>query len=97
MTVSEDLDRRFREAAAAAGLIDAAFDLADTPIGTLFVASASIPLPDPPSRPSGSPAPGASRPSIYDADAPPTVPQLVVATEHYNRLVRMLEQLRLQK
>jgi methylated-DNA-[protein]-cysteine S-methyltransferase len=39
MSVSEDLDRRFREAAAAAGLIDAAFDLADTPIGTLLVAS----------------------------------------------------------
>ena len=39
MTVSEDLDRRFREAAAAAGLIDAAFDYADTPIGPLFVAA----------------------------------------------------------
>ena len=36
MTVSPDLDNRFREAAAAAGLIDAAFDLADTPIGTLL-------------------------------------------------------------
>ena len=39
MSVSEDLDRRFREAAAAAGLIDAAYDLADTPIGTLLVAA----------------------------------------------------------
>ena len=39
MTVSDDLDRRFREAAASAGLIDAAFDLADTPIGTLLVAA----------------------------------------------------------
>jgi methylated-DNA-[protein]-cysteine S-methyltransferase len=39
MSVSEDLDRRFREAAAAAGLIDAAFDLAETPIGTLLVAA----------------------------------------------------------
>jgi methylated-DNA-[protein]-cysteine S-methyltransferase len=39
MTVSPDLDRRFREAAAAAGLIDAAFDLADTPIGRLLVAA----------------------------------------------------------
>jgi methylated-DNA-[protein]-cysteine S-methyltransferase len=39
MSVSEDLDNRFREAAAAAGLIDAAFDLADTPIGTLLVAA----------------------------------------------------------
>jgi methylated-DNA-[protein]-cysteine S-methyltransferase len=39
MTVSDDLDTRFREAAAAAGLIDAAYDLAETPIGTLFVAA----------------------------------------------------------
>jgi methylated-DNA-[protein]-cysteine S-methyltransferase len=39
MSVSEDLDRRFREAAAAAGLIDAAFDLAVTPVGTLLVAT----------------------------------------------------------
>jgi methylated-DNA-[protein]-cysteine S-methyltransferase len=39
MSVSKDLDNRFREAAAAAGLIDAAFDLADTPIGTLLVAT----------------------------------------------------------
>jgi methylated-DNA-[protein]-cysteine S-methyltransferase len=39
MTVPTDLDRRFREAAAAAGLLDAAFDLADTPLGTLLVAT----------------------------------------------------------
>jgi methylated-DNA-[protein]-cysteine S-methyltransferase len=39
MTVSADLDRRFREAAAAAGLIDAAYDLTDTPVGTLLVAT----------------------------------------------------------
>ena len=39
MTVSDDLDRTFREAAAAAGLIDAAYDLADSPLGTLLVAT----------------------------------------------------------
>jgi len=39
MSVSDELDRRFREAAADAGLIDAAFDLADTPIGRLRVAT----------------------------------------------------------
>ena len=33
MTVSPDLDSRFREAAAAAGLVDVAYDLADSPIG----------------------------------------------------------------
>jgi methylated-DNA-[protein]-cysteine S-methyltransferase len=39
MSVPEELDRRFREAAASAGLVDAAYDLADTPIGTLLVAA----------------------------------------------------------
>ena len=39
MTVSPTLDKRFREAAAAAGLLDVAYDLADTPIGTLLVAT----------------------------------------------------------
>jgi methylated-DNA-[protein]-cysteine S-methyltransferase len=39
MTVSPALDERFREAAAAAGLLDVAYDLAETPIGTLLVAT----------------------------------------------------------
>jgi methylated-DNA-[protein]-cysteine S-methyltransferase len=39
MTVSPSLDKRFREAAAAAGLLDVAYDLAETPIGTLLVAT----------------------------------------------------------
>ncbi len=39
MTVSEKLDRRFREAAAREQLLDVAYDLVDTPIGTLFVAA----------------------------------------------------------
>ena len=38
-TVSPELDRRFREAAAAEGLLDAAYDLVDTPLGTLLVAT----------------------------------------------------------
>jgi methylated-DNA-[protein]-cysteine S-methyltransferase len=37
--VSPELDRRFREAAAAEGLLDAAYDLVDTPLGTLLVAT----------------------------------------------------------
>ena len=37
--VSPDLDRRFREAAAAEGLLDVAYDLVDTPVGTLLVAA----------------------------------------------------------
>ncbi len=39
MTVSPDLDRRFRDAAATLGLIDVGFDVVDSPIGDLFVAA----------------------------------------------------------
>jgi methylated-DNA-[protein]-cysteine S-methyltransferase len=39
VTVSTDLDRRFRDAAAASGLLDVAYDLLDTPVGTLLVAA----------------------------------------------------------
>jgi methylated-DNA-[protein]-cysteine S-methyltransferase len=39
MTVSHDLDRRFREAAHALELVDLGFDVLDTPIGPLFVAA----------------------------------------------------------
>jgi methylated-DNA-[protein]-cysteine S-methyltransferase len=39
MTVSQDLDRRFRDAAATLGLIDVGFDVVDTPIGPLLVAA----------------------------------------------------------
>jgi methylated-DNA-[protein]-cysteine S-methyltransferase len=39
MTVTPDLDRRFREAAATLGLVDIGFDLVDSPIGELLVAS----------------------------------------------------------
>ena len=39
MTVSPDLDLRFREAAAAEHLLDVGFDVIDTPIGPLLVAA----------------------------------------------------------
>ncbi len=39
MTVSPELDRRFREAATTLGLIDVGFDVVDSPIGDLFVAA----------------------------------------------------------
>jgi methylated-DNA-[protein]-cysteine S-methyltransferase len=39
MKVSPELDRRFRDAAAAAGFLDVAYDVVDTPIGRLFVAT----------------------------------------------------------
>jgi methylated-DNA-[protein]-cysteine S-methyltransferase len=39
VTVSADLDRRFRDAAAREGLVDVAYELHDTPIGTLLLAA----------------------------------------------------------
>jgi methylated-DNA-[protein]-cysteine S-methyltransferase len=39
MNVTPELDARFREAAAAAGLLDVAYDVVDTPIGKLLVAA----------------------------------------------------------
>jgi methylated-DNA-[protein]-cysteine S-methyltransferase len=39
MTVSPDLDRRFRDAAVAMGLVDMGFDIVDSPVGPLFVAA----------------------------------------------------------
>ena len=39
MTVSPDLDRRFRDAATREGLVDVAYELHDTPLGTLLLAA----------------------------------------------------------
>ena len=39
MTVSPDLDHRFREAAASEGLLDVGFDVVESPIGALLVAA----------------------------------------------------------
>jgi len=39
VTITPELDRRFRAAAARENLLDVAYDLVDTPIGTLFVAA----------------------------------------------------------
>ena len=39
MTVSQDLDSRFREAAARSGLLDAGYDIVDSPVGPLFAAA----------------------------------------------------------
>ncbi len=38
MTIPTQLDRRFREAAVAAGLLDVAYDVADSPVGPLLIA-----------------------------------------------------------
>jgi methylated-DNA-[protein]-cysteine S-methyltransferase len=38
MSISPELDHRFRDRAAAEGLLDVAYDLVDSPIGWLFVA-----------------------------------------------------------
>ncbi len=56
--------------------------------GTIFVAAASVPQPivDDPFGPN---APRQVQP--YDKKAPKIIPQLVMAVEHYNRIVRMIE------
>ncbi len=58
--------------------------------GTLFVQGASIP------GAGGFPVPGQAQParrvSVWDKDAPKIPPQIVIAREQYNRLVRMIEQ-----
>jgi len=41
MTVTPDLDSRFREAAARTGLLDAAYDIVDSPVGPLLVAAST--------------------------------------------------------
>jgi carboxypeptidase Q len=50
--------------------------------GTILVQSASLPR--------GSDESTAPRMSVYDPKAPETMPQVVVAAEHYNRIIRML-------
>ena len=41
MTIPAEVDRRFRDAAAAEGLVDAAYDVVDSPIGPLLVGATS--------------------------------------------------------
>lgn len=55
--------------------------------GTLMVASASVPQP-----PADSSArSGGARVSAYDEKAPATLPQLTLAAEHYDRILRILK------
>ena len=62
MTVSHELDARFRAAAADQGLLDVAYDLVDTPLGTLLVAASEAGLcrisydPEPEREPQPTPA-----------------------------------------
>jgi methylated-DNA-[protein]-cysteine S-methyltransferase len=42
--VPEALDQQFRDAAAATGLLDVSYDIADTPVGPLFVAVSELGL-----------------------------------------------------
>jgi carboxypeptidase Q len=51
--------------------------------GTVFVQSVTIPAPPD--------TPFDRRPRVYAKDAPATIPQAVVAAEHYNRIVRMIQ------
>jgi len=56
--------------------------------GTIFVQSATVPQPFSPNA-FGPNAPRRINP--YDKDAPKILPQIVVAVEHYNRIVRMIQ------
>ena len=58
--------------------------------GTLFVAQASVPT----SGNTGGNGGGGNtrRVSAYDKDAPKILPQITIAKEHYNRLLRMIRQ-----
>lgn len=56
--------------------------------GTIFVQSASVP--SPPRDPNAT-GPAARGTPPYDKSAPKVTPQLVLAVEHYNRIVRMLQ------
>jgi hypothetical protein len=56
--------------------------------GTLFVQSATVPQPCV-ENPFGPNTPRQIQ--AYDKTAPPIVPQLVLAVEHYNRIARMIE------
>jgi len=57
--------------------------------GTIFVQSASVP--QPPRDPNAAPAPFARGIPPYDKSVPKVTPQVIVAIEHYNRIVRMLQ------
>jgi hypothetical protein len=57
--------------------------------GTIFVASVSVPSPEVPRHERG---PNTQRRSAWSPDAPAMPAQITLATEHYNRLVRMIEQ-----
>ena len=55
--------------------------------GTIFVQSVTVPQP----IPANPGAPGSRGISPYDKSAPKITPQLVLAVEHYNRLIRIIE------
>ena len=64
--------------------------------GTVFVASATMPRNADPNRDSRSPSEGGNPfsrggPRPWATDPPTVIPQLVLAAEHYNRLVRMVQ------
>ncbi len=64
--------------------------------GTVFVASATMPRNADPDRDNRSPAEGGNpfsrgAPRPWATDPPTVLPQLVLAAEHYNRIVRMIQ------
>ncbi|MFH0989452.1 MAG: M20/M25/M40 family metallo-hydrolase [bacterium] len=79
-----------------------ALDGASGDLGTMSVSAATVPPPQQPAgqQPQGQQAPGqqpagqggrGGRISPYDENAPQIIPQITVAAEHYNRMVRILQ------
>jgi carboxypeptidase Q len=60
--------------------------------GTIFVQGAVVPQPFVEDQPAQPAQPAPRRISPWDTNVPRIVPQVVMAAEHYNRMVRMIQQ-----
>lgn len=60
--------------------------------GTIFIGSAAVPSPKDQKSASDGGGPFGRYRSPWSSDAPAMTPQIVLAAEHYNRLVRMIQQ-----
>ncbi len=59
--------------------------------GTIYVQSAAVPAASMTPQPSVAGQPPRRGPSVWDKTAPKTIPQITVSSEHFNRMVRMIQ------